>query len=319
MRKKACGVFLCFLVVSCTWLSRPSESPLCEPTEESLSVGLPASKTVQRALYSPMLIGGAPANPADWPASVYMHAGSSSCSSTLIGDRVLLSAAHCMSNGARIRFTAGANNYTARCTHHSEYRGNETADWALCLVDRPVIGVVFEKVATSVRVKVGDQLRLTGYGCIKSPGLGGNDGIFRIGMGKVTALPSDGNYDIVTEGPAALCFGDSGGAAFDELPDGNRTVTGLNSRGDIETVSYLSSVASVSFQKFAKDFASRNGVKVCGLHSSAVACRSVKPAPPADSFEYENSVGCVKAKLKAGHEAKKSAIFDSIKKALDSF
>jgi hypothetical protein len=163
--------------------------------------------------YGPTLIGGTPAPAADWPASVYAAMGGSRCSATVIGERVLLIASHCVRDGGTATFSVLSNQYQAVCSHTAGYPRNSTYDWALCLVDRRVAGVEYENVATEQGdIRVGTTLRLTGYGCIRSGGGGGNDGVFRIGTAPVTRLPSGSDADIVTRGQAALCYGDSGGA-----------------------------------------------------------------------------------------------------------
>src|SRR5690606_31297364 len=90
------------------------------------------------------LIGGTVADPNDWPASPWVG----NCSSTLIGERVLLTAAHCVSNGGTKTFNIGSTRYTGTCTHHGSYRSNSTADWALCLLTTSVTGVPLETLAT---------------------------------------------------------------------------------------------------------------------------------------------------------------------------
>lgn len=269
---------------------------------------------------NPVLIGGTPADIRDWPASVYARAGNGSCSSTVIGSRVLLSAGHCMKNGGTVAFSAGSNQYTATCTHHPEYKNNSTADWALCLIDKPVTGITFERLATDFKIKVDDKVRLTGYGCTKPGGGGGNDGIFRIGEAIVTALPFKTNYDVTTKGGAALCFGDSGGAAYLEYGEGRREIFGVNSRGDIKKMSYLPAVASKTMQDFAVSFTEKHNVEICGITKDAKACRdgAVPPPPPLPKYDFEvnSAVACVRGKIHKGHEAKKQTIIDKLKEVL---
>ena len=99
-----------------------------------------------------LLIGGKPAKGGEFPASVYTSIGNSRCSATLVGDRALIIAAHCANDGARAAFSVGANHYSAVCTRANEYRSNNTADWALCFVDRPVTGILFEQVNTDPKI-----------------------------------------------------------------------------------------------------------------------------------------------------------------------
>jgi hypothetical protein len=266
---------------------------------------------------SPMLIGGKAADPKEWPASVYAKAGSSACSATLVGERTLFMAAHCMNDGGQVSFTAHANAYKARCSHHPEYRSNDTADWALCLVDRPVTGVPFEVLGPSAALSMKETLLLSGYGCVKPGGGGGNDGIFRIGNASVTGLPYNKSYDIVTRGGAALCFGDSGGAAY-KLVDKMRYIVGVNSRGDISSMSYLPAVASKTFQSWAFSWSqSAANTRICGLHADAQGCRGGQAEPAPDGkFEITEKAACVKGAVAVEYLNKKQEIVEAIRKTL---
>lgn len=255
----------------------------------------------------PTLIGGTPAKPEDWPASVYARMSGAACSATVVGEKVLLIASHCVSNGGTATFAVGTNNYSARCTHHPDYRRDSTADWALCLVDKTVAGGKYEMVAVDrepVACASGQTWRLTGYGCVRAGGGGGNDGVFRIGTANVQSCPNR-DHDTVTKGGAALCYGDSGGAAYLERGDGTRAIVGVNSRGDIRTTSYLSSTYDGTFKTWATTWANANGgQKICGLHADAVGCRDganpppPPPPPPADCVEQVDAA--VEAQMRAG-------------------
>jgi hypothetical protein len=241
------------------------------------------SASLQAAPESPTLIGGRPADPTEWPASVYASMGNSRCTATVVGKRVIFIAAHCVANNGQASFTVGPNAYAARCTHSADYRNNATADYALCLVSRDVTGIQFENVSQDLSIlDVGDQITLTGYGCVRAGGGGGNDGIYRIGNASIQRLPQGNSNDIVTSGGAALCFGDSGGPAFKYL-DGARTkrvLISINSRGDIRTTSYLSSVATTQAKRFINAYIAANrGVEICGVTPGAQGCRPLGEAP----------------------------------------
>lgn len=322
---------IAFALVLSACASVPQPSPIAPapcnisgscPSQQTVALhqGLGPEETVQYMSFSPMLIGGVPADSAQWPASVYARAGNSACSATIVGDRVVFIASHCVGNGGSISFTAHANNYTARCAHHPEYKGNDTADWTLCLVSRPVTGIPFEVLGVDKDVEVGQELLLSGYGCTKPGGGGGNDGIFRIGNAKVKGVPYQKNYDIVTKGSAALCFGDSGGAAYLLGEQGARHIVGVNSRGNISTTSYLPAVFAKSFVDWATVWAKNNSVRVCGLHADAVGCRGKQQEPTPDgSFEVTAKAACVKGAVNQDYLPKKGEIVDSVKKALEQF
>lgn len=229
------------------------------------------------------LIGAKPADLADWPASMYADMGGARCTATLIGERSLMIAAHCVDSGASASFTIKGVRYTSVCTHSREYAGNPTADYTLCQVDRKVEGVLFEVLNQDPDfVKLGDNILLTGYGCVQPGGGGGNDGIYRIGEATVTDVPAGSSNDIITRGGAALCFGDSGGPAFkylDSTKKGRKMIS-INSRGDIATTSYLSAVATTEGRRFVKAWSDLTKEKICGVHPEAVNCRGLSVPPP---------------------------------------
>ena len=221
------------------------------------------------------LIGGGIVTTDLFPGVFYTRQGNSRCTGTLIGNRVVASAAHCMSNGAALELTHAGKVYKGKCAHAPEYKGNATADWALCLLSDEVPDSISESINISTeRLKLGGEVVLMGYGCIQNGGGGGNDGKLRVGKAPITRLPTSSNHDIVTKGKSALCFGDSGGPSFYvDKETRARFQIGINSRGDIATTSYLSSLHNPTALKFYRSWSALNKVKICGLHDDAVGCR----------------------------------------------
>lgn len=223
----------------------------------------------------PELIGGRPADPKDFPASFYAAMGNARCTATLVGPQVLIIAAHCVDDGAKATITIKGEKISGKCTHGPDYNGNATADYTLCAFDKPIEGIAYELLNQDENlVKVGDEILLTGFGCIRQGGGGGNDGIYRIGEAKVTNIPSGNSNDIITVGNSALCFGDSGGPAF-KIVGVLRYQVSINSRGDISKTSYLSAVHTPQAKKFIKSWSDKTGLKICGVHADVKGCRGL--------------------------------------------
>jgi hypothetical protein len=224
------------------------------------------------------LIGGTVVDPKDWPASPWVG----NCSSTLVGDKVLLIAAHCVSNGGRVSFTVDTTVYRGTCTHHDSYRRNNTADWALCVLESAVPNVAYEVLAKPEQVQCakGVTFLWTGYGCQRWSGR--LDGKFRTGSVNAIDCPSGTDYDTVTKGSVALCSGDSGGGGYLVSADGSRLVVGVNSRSNTTDTSYVSSTYNETFRSWAKSWGDGKGVKICGLHSDATGCRGAGTNPEPD-------------------------------------
>lgn len=244
---------------------------------------------------STKLINGTIPKPEDWPSSFASRQSGSGCTATLLSKDVLQLAAHCVGNGRTATIQANGSSVDGVCTHSPDYRRDSTADWALCKMKSSVDRTWYEKVLQDASViRVGGKIVLAGAGCTQ-PGGGGGFGTFRVGESTVTSVPSRDN-DTVTKGGAALCYGDSGGSAF-HVEGSQRWVMGVNSRGDIRTTSYLSSVFTTKAKTFYASWSSSNGVKICGIHAEAEKCQGAGPVqPPLPAFcqaSYELLFKCL--------------------------
>jgi secreted trypsin-like serine protease len=237
----------------------------------------------------PALIGGVKVERGDFPEIVYISNGMARCSATIIGPEVILTAAHCAADQgsiSQVDFVIDQVVFRAKCEQAPMYRDElEDHDMALCKTDKP-LAVKYASVAKE-GPKVGDKVTLSGYGCIRQGGGGGNDGVLRVGSAPLTELPH-GDYDwFTTVGSTALCYGDSGGPAFLYIANPQEElhyVVGVNSRGDIKSESLLTALWIDKSKKFFQDFAQRNKVEICGIN------RDCQP---------DLSHDCAKLKLKA--------------------
>jgi len=226
------------------------------------------------------LRGAAIVDPRLWPASLYSFLNGGSCISTLVGAQVILTAAHCVSNGGTMNFTVGGQKYRAICEQAPGYPSDTSEDYALCAVNRPVTGVPFERINTdSNRIGAGYILLLTGFGCTTSGGTGGDDGVYRVGVVKVGRMPSGSSNYIEARGEVALCFGISGGPSFVEdgkarlqISVGSRINNGAGGVGFGKDI-LLSSTSTPAAINFLVSWSRRNSLAICGIHSVAQGCR----------------------------------------------
>ena len=222
-----------------------------------------------RAEHHATIRNGKPAPPEDWPASFY---SSDQCTSTLVGPRALITAKHCVGESGRIVLEGGGSSVKGACTKApGSGRG---FDLAACLLEESVEGVLYESVGSgSGLVAVGAPVLLTGFGCAATDTP--SDGVFRIGMSTVRALPTADDYRFQTQGGAAVCFGDSGAAAY-AVQGGNlqrRVQVGVNSSAGGNDTSYVVSLVDSRVREFLRRWSQRHSAPICGLSDEATGCR----------------------------------------------
>lgn len=209
------------------------------------------------------------------------------CTGTVVGDKVLFTAAHCYSTGSKIPFTSrfDGKKYSLTCTRHPRVNTRSWYnDFNLCVLesgtfpqDMPKASFAFRKPA------VGEKLLLNGFG---APTVGTHH------WGGELVDGFDGQ-DIEMCGKVYLGGGDSGGSLLawsdDRSGKSGFDVLGVNSRGG-GNCSYFNTVADGEFRSWAIDFESQKGVKICGVSAN---CKGSQPSPsPSPSPEVPKPDNC---------------------------
>ncbi len=222
------------------------------------------------------LIGGRVVDRADWPDLIRIRQGGATCSAVIVGPRAVMTAAHCSKADGEVvpvseseevvldLGTSGAR-FTAKCTLSPLYRSHGH-DVALCLSNAnlpPPFAVI-----SSEPVRLGDTVTLSGYGCTRSDGTGGNNGVLKVGNVRVVheAVDEPKRLWFETLGTVALCYGDSGGPAYKPVVRGQpHQVVGINSMGNIRDRSYLVALAVETSQDWILAWSEANHAVVCGV------------------------------------------------------
>jgi hypothetical protein len=251
-------------------------------------------------LFQPKVGNGSVANTHQWPATVVTMAGGlGKCTATFIGPEVLLTAAHCVGEGAKAIVSEWETSGT--CHRQGDWSmENMSPDWALCRmksVDRP--GLFFERLDLNGEVvKIGTKLTLAGYGCVDlDTQEQENPPVLRIGPVIVEKLPnldaSWGNWIVTVPathgGGSFVCPGDSGGAVYRQSANGARSIVAIVSavRADKDMpdykTSYLSATSVPALRTFVNDWLKQQTVStstapsICGVTASVPRCRATPP------------------------------------------
>ncbi len=191
---------------------------------------------------------------------VQIRTNGAECGATVVGDQVIITAAHCAKTGDTGEFTYKGKKYAAKFTRHPDYPAKDV-DVALGLIKKPM------KKATPMTIggsaTVGMTVEMFGRGCTSPDGSNSDPKELRTGKSVITGLLG---ADMVTSKPSGsvLCFGDSGSGFFvDE--SGDRVLLGIASKGNIKDTSYATRLDIAETQEFIEEFADDKAVDVCGV------------------------------------------------------
>jgi hypothetical protein len=228
----------------------------------------------------PTLINGRPVDRSDWMEVVRI--GNRSCTATMVGPKVAVTAAHCGRHNSRtnVEIYQGPN-VAGRMFHMPQWKNRSNWDLAVIVLD-DAVDVPFATVALDHVFRVGQDIDIAGYGCTRPGGGGGNDGILRWGESKVVNVSV--GTDVATQwrpNGGALCFGDSGGPMFADGSDvGKRTLVAVNSKGNIRDYNLNMRLNWPEVKTFFESIIDRFEVSIFGVNDQIAPPPPPPPPPP---------------------------------------
>ncbi len=230
------------------------------------------------------LIGGKVVDPAIVNNSVVMlDLGNGSCTATIVGPKVILTAGHCAADSSQGSIDNGSN--VARLTANPNFDPSKGLSEVSPVNFDIGLGILAGAVDSSRIMKIGGSpvqgqtATLFGYGCTNSNISGGNNGELKAGDNLIDAIYGIGFALRNLPNGASGCPGDSGGPTLTKDDSGAYELIGVNVTvkahqgltGPImEPETNAINVSEPRVQKYLADFAAKNKVEICGINADCV-------------------------------------------------
>jgi len=229
-----------------------------------------AATAFQMTRPSPKIVGGGPADPAKWTATRIFAAAGSNCTATVIGPKTVLTAAHCVGDGA----VGTIDGIDVKCDHHPKYGSDTNFDVALCLASSPISPTSLSEtlVGAPGSASVGKSVTILGYGCTTQGG--GDFGSLYVAAAPVKQASTQADPRYMLQGGASGCAGDSGGAGFDGTVASRRVLGVMESVNSTLKQTWQVDLAAPAIIAFVKSWGAGHAAQICGVGGYAANCRS---------------------------------------------